>query len=232
MKTPAKPQQKSYRKGSSLYFSAGLVVSMVLIITAFEWKTPQEDFTDGPISETKDPGTDIIDFKPVRIPEKPKPKSISTEITTTKKDITTDIEIDITPPDIEVPEGDEGNSDLDPNMLFGTDRPEDTVTDMPDYSEAAVPVQGYEAFYAYLYNNLKIPEHLIRQNQDGKVQVSFVVDTDGTLTDIKIVRGFDKRLEEQIIKLLQDAPAWEPAWQQGRKVKMRMQLPVAIKINN
>ncbi|WP_224995167.1 energy transducer TonB [Cesiribacter sp. SM1] len=232
MQTPAKPQQKSYRKGSSLYFSAGLVVSMVLIITAFEWKTPHETLADGGVIEAKDSGIDIIDFKPTFVPEKPKPKSISSEITTTEDDITPDIDIDITPPDIEVPEGTEGDSELDPNVLFGNSEPEGPVTDMPDYSEAAVPAQGYEAFYAYLYNNLRIPDHLISQNRDGKVQVSFVVDTDGTLTDIKIVRGFDKKLEEQIIKLLQEAPAWEPAWQQGRKVKMRMQLPVAIKINN
>ncbi|AHM62568.1 TonB family protein [Flammeovirgaceae bacterium 311] len=231
MKTPAKPQQKSYRKGSSLYFSAGLVVSMVLIITAFEWKTPydlSEDDPNNPI--LTDPGP-IIEFQPVFIPEKPRPKSISTEITTTKDPIT-DIDIDITPPDIDIPQGPEGVDNFDPNVLFGNNKPTDAVTEMPDISQAAVPAQGYEAFYAYLYNNLKIPDHLIRQNLDGKVQVSFVVDTDGTLTDIKIVRGFDKKLEEQIIKLLQESPAWEPAWQQGRKVKVRMQLPVAIKISN
>lgn len=230
MKTPAKPQQKSYRKGSSLYFTAGLVFSMVLIVTAFEWKTYYLEFNDGPIEVTKPGDGTVIDFKPVRLPSAPKPK-LNPVITVDGPETTLIEPIDITPPDFVEPTDPNGNDDLGLSSLFGSEKPDDETVVMPDITEAAVPVKGYDAFYAYIYDHLKIPGHLLEQRIDAKIIVSFVVDTDGSLTEVQVLKGFDQKLEEQVVKLLEESPAWKPAWQQGRKVKMRLQLPVVIKVN-
>ena len=229
MKTPAKPQQKSYRKGSSLYFTAGLVFSMVLIVTAFEWKTYYLELNDGPIVLKNLTEVPVIDFVPVRLPSPPKPK-LNPVLTEDGRE-TTSIVPDLTPPEFDEPEIPEG--DLGPGLegLFDKEKPTDEKTFMPDITEAAVPVKGYDAFYAYIYDRLKIPHHLLDQKIDAKIIVSFVVDTDGSLTDVQVLKGFDQKLEEQVVKLLEESPAWKPAWQQGRKVKMRLQLPVVIKVN-
>jgi protein TonB len=229
MQPAAKPEQKTYRKGSGLYFSTGLVFCMVLIVTAFEWKTPYKILKDEiPKFEKKDIEEPI--FKTVLIPDKPKPKiertggeiKIVPEVEASK-------EIDKAPPiiDEDIP--------VDENAILGSllgpgapadDEPGEAIM----VSKVAVPANGYDAFYNYIFKSLRVPDHLLSRNRDGKVYVSFVVDTDGSLSDIQIEKGFDQQLEKQIIQLLKDAPAWEPAIQQGRKVRTRMQLPITIKI--
>ncbi len=228
MQSSSRQQQKSYRKGSPLYFTAGLVLSMVLVVTAFEWKTPII-LHDGPIDFEKTDQEVVFDFQPVSLPAPPKPKPAGPNIEIAPDPLPT--EPDVPEPPITTPP-DGPVTVLPPDGIPGSGAPADATPEMPDISQAAEPANGYDAFYAYIFERVKVPDHLIRRNMDGKVYVSFVVDKDGRLTDLKIVRGFDKQLEAQILEVLQNAPAWKPAWQQGSPVKQRMVLPIAIKITH
>lgn len=229
MNSSTKSQQKSYRKGSSLYFSAGLLLSMVLVVTAFEWKTPFSLLED-PIEYVEQKEIDKPIFDPVVIPEKPRPKIKSIEIAPSPDpEIENPVEKE---PPIEI---EETTTPYDPitdglPAMGAPTEEEPVVADM--VSKAAAPANGFTAFHQYIFNGLRVPDHLIARNKDGKVTVSFVVNTDGTLSDIQIVKGLDKQLEQQIIKLLQNAPAWEPAIQNGRRVRTRMQLPITITISH
>lgn len=230
MKPSAKPEQKSYRKGSGLYFSAGLVFCMVLIVTAFEWKTSYSILTDS-IPKFTEEGNDDTIFKPIVIPQKPTPKIEKGTVIKVVSDLPAD------EPEPKVPDMIEPKDDIpfDADVLgslLGSGAPiEENVDEAIMVSQAAVPASGYDAFYKYIFEGLRVPDHVVSRNKDGKVYVSFVVDTDGSLSNIEIVKGFDQQLEKQIIKLLEEAPAWEPAIQQGRKVRTRMQLPITIKIS-
>lgn len=228
MKPSNKPNQKTYRKGSSLYFSAGLVFSMVLIVSAFEWKTPYDILND-PIPFVESSEVDKPIVVAVQVPAPPKPKIQTPEIIISPE------------PDPEEP--------IDKEPPVKVDDPvdiDDFVVDIPGLgapvdhkpeeaimvTSAAVPAIGYDAFYKYIFDGLHVPKHLIRRNKDGQVRVSFVIDTDGSLTDIQIINSFDEQLDKQIIKLLKEAPAWKPAIKEGLKVKTRMELPITIKINH
>lgn len=227
MQSSSKPEQKSYRKGSSLYFTAGLVVSMVLIVSAFEWNTTYLLSDKGPIVLDEKNKDEVIDFIAVTIPAPPRAKPLTTDPAPTPVEPIEPVDV---PPIITA-----GPDDTDvllppPVILPGSGAPSDFTPVMPDISQAAEPAEGYKAFYAYIYERVKVPNHLISRNQDGTVRVSFVVDRDGKITELQILKGFDKQLEEQILKILQEAPAWKPAWQHGSPIKQRMVLPITIKI--
>lgn len=227
MQSSSKPKQKSYRKGSSLYFTAGLVVSMVLIVSAFEWNTTYLLSENGPI-ELDDKGKDqIIDFIPITVPAPPRAKPLTTNIVAVPELPTDPVD---EPPIITDEPEDNNQLMLPPGEIPGSGAPIDLTPEMPDISQAAEPAEGYKAFYAYIYERVKVPDHIIRRNQDGTVRVSFIVDRDGKITALEIVKGLDKQLEEQILKILQEAPAWKPAWQHGRPIKQRLVLPITIKI--
>lgn len=222
-------QQKSYRKGSSLYFSAGLVLSMVLVVTAFEWKTTFLLSENDPIDIEEWNNKTIIDFQPITLPVPPKPKVSSPNISTTPDPVITEPIVD-EPPVVEEPTEPVDINHLTEGLFKGNPTEETPTT--ASFSRAAAPLDGLDAFHAYIFERLRIPEHLIQQHANGKVIVSFAVDTNGELTDIQIIKGLDKQLEKQIIKILQEAPAWEPAWKDGKKVKVHMQLPIVIKVTH
>jgi protein TonB len=65
---------------------------------------------------------------------------------------------------------------------------------------------------------------------EGKVFVEFVVEKDGTLTQFTVVKGIGAGCDEEAIRIMQEAPAWEPGKQRGRPVKQRMVLPIFFKL--
>ncbi len=85
---------------------------------------------------------------------------------------------------------------------------------------------GMEAFYKYIANNYQMPEEYV----NGTVPVVFVVEKNGSLTDIRVVRdlGYGTGLETQ--RVLKNSPIWKPGMQNGRPVRTRYALPIKISI--
>jgi protein TonB len=65
---------------------------------------------------------------------------------------------------------------------------------------------------------------------EGKVYVQFVVDKDGTLTDIKALKGIGAGCDEEAVRVIGGSPKWKPGKQRGRPVKVRMVLPIIFKL--
>ncbi len=111
------------------------------------------------------------------------------------------------------------------DSAYVDDTPEDifmVVENMP------VPEIGMEAYYDYISNEIKYPERARENKIEGKVFVQFVVNENGNLTDIEIKKGLGFGCDEEAIKVIQNGPKWKPGMQRGRKVKVRMILPVAF----
>ncbi|PZR16235.1 MAG: energy transducer TonB [Flavobacterium psychrophilum] len=113
----------------------------------------------------------------------------------------------------------------------GVEAPDNTV-----YNSAGLQVQpefpgGIQAFYGYVNKNFRIPE--IDQNMTAKIYVSFVVEKDGTLTAIKILRdpgyGLGKEAE-RVLKSLKTK--WSPGIQNGKPVRASYNLPITINIKS
>jgi protein TonB len=94
--------------------------------------------------------------------------------------------------------------------------------------------QGKDAseFVKWIYANLtnNYPQAALENNIQGVVRVSFTVNIDGTLSDIKSLRKTDPILENCVIELIRKSPEWTPGRQQNKPVKVTYQAPVTFRL--
>ncbi|HVW14683.1 MAG TPA: TonB family protein [Mucilaginibacter sp.] len=89
---------------------------------------------------------------------------------------------------------------------------------------------GEAAWIKYLQKNLHYPSQAAEAGISGRVYVSFVVEKDGHLTDIKVERGPGYGLDEEAVRVLKAAPAWTPGIQNGKKVRVSYVMPITFQI--
>ncbi|QEC79216.1 energy transducer TonB [Mucilaginibacter ginsenosidivorax] len=87
------------------------------------------------------------------------------------------------------------------------------------------PDGGMAGWAKFLQKNLQYPALARENNISGKVFVSFIVEKDGQLTDIKIVRGLGYGLDEESVRVLKLAKAWKPGIQNGHPVRVAYSIP-------
>ncbi len=84
---------------------------------------------------------------------------------------------------------------------------------------------GLEKFYKYVANNYRTPDE---EGLKGRVYVTFVVEKDGSLTDIKVIRDIGYGTGKEAIRVLKNSPRWVPGEQNGKKVRVLYSLPINI----
>lgn len=94
------------------------------------------------------------------------------------------------------------------------------VEQMPQYPG------GMEVLSAYLSENIIYPEAAKDQSIQGKVFVNFIVDTDGSVDDVKVLRGIGGGCDEEAIRVITAMPEWIPGKQRGETVKVSYSLPI------
>ncbi|MFN5463094.1 MAG: energy transducer TonB, partial [Bacteroidota bacterium] len=90
---------------------------------------------------------------------------------------------------------------------------------------------GMSAWNKYLSDNLKYPTQARRMGVEGTVIVVFVVNTDGSIQDVEVLRGIGGGCDEEAVKVVKNAPKWDPGKQRGRAVRTRMRLPIRFKLS-
>jgi protein TonB len=124
----------------------------------------------------------------------------------------------------------------DPNADFVVDEPVGTGVaavveeDNTVYNTAGIEVKpdfpgGMEKFNAFVAKNYQAPEE---EGLKGKVYVTFVVEKDGSLTDIKVLRDIGYGTGKEAIRVLNKCPKWTPGEQNGKKVRCTFSLPISI----
>jgi TonB family protein len=88
------------------------------------------------------------------------------------------------------------------------------------------PAGGMAGWNKYLSENLRYPPDAQLKGIEGTVIVAFVVNTDGTTTDIEILRSVGGGCDEEVIRIVQGSPKWTPGMQRGTPVRTRMRLPL------
>jgi len=88
---------------------------------------------------------------------------------------------------------------------------------------------GNQAWVEFLGHDLIYPKKAVRKKIEGQVVARFIVDIDGSLTDIEVVSG-PPELSDVVINALKKSPAWNPAYQNGKKVKSYKSLPINFKL--
>ncbi len=91
---------------------------------------------------------------------------------------------------------------------------------------------GEQAFGHFLVHNIRYPRYAKEHNVQGKVYITFVVESDGSLTDIKVVRSPGGGLTEESIRVLQMSPNWIPGKQFGRPVRVQFTVPINFALSD
>ncbi|GAB4017329.1 energy transducer TonB [Spirosoma koreense] len=107
------------------------------------------------------------------------------------------------------------------------------VTQKPDEPFVSVEQQpeypgGVEALRTFLSNNLKYPRAAASAGVSGRVYVSFIVNADGSLTDIQVLKGIGFGCDEEAVRVMQKMPRWRPGKQSGRAVRVKFNIPIAF----
>lgn len=211
----------------SLIFSISLVLSLSIVIMAFEWKQPERSKQDFVSSSSNDleiivevPQTEILPPPPAilqqpRIIEVPNDEEIEQEI-----EVKFDMEITATSkvPEFTIFEIPQVEKEESTNEIFVF------------VEQSAAPKEGMSAFYKDVGERIKYPKQAIRMGVEGRVFVEFVVNKDGSLTDITVVKGIGAGCDEEAVRVLKEMPPWNPAKQRAQYVRQRMVLPIIFKI--
>ena len=90
---------------------------------------------------------------------------------------------------------------------------------------------GDEACMKWLQQHIKYPQICIEQNVQGRVYVGFVVNRDGSIVDVKIIKSPDNNLSKEAERVVKLMPKWKPAKQGNKTVRSRFNLPVNFRLS-
>ncbi|MEM9338840.1 MAG: energy transducer TonB [Bacteroidota bacterium] len=208
-----------------MFLNIGLCGSLLLTIAAFEWRS-YDDSGLLDLGSVEDDFEDIIEIPPTEQPPPPPPKIKLPEIIEVpdEEEIEEEIEVEL---DVEVTE-----ETVVEEIVFEEAPEEEEVDEIFTIVEepAGFP-GGIKAFYQYLSKSIKYPRQATRMGIEGRVFVQFVVEKDGSLTDIRVVKGIGAGCDEEAIRVLKSSPKWKPGKQRGRAVKQKIVQPISFKLN-
>lgn len=223
-----KIKQREYRVRTALLTAVGLCISLAIVIVAFEWKSyANSDLVElGSLSAEFE---EIMEIPVTEQPPPPPPKAQVAVITEVPDvvEIQEEIEINL---DVEVTE-----ESVIEDVVYevSTDVEEEVADEIFQFVEQQPePKGGMKAFYQYISKNLNYPALARRSAVEGKVYVQFVIDKDGTITDVVILKGIGFGCDEEAKRVLESSPKWNPGKQRGKPVKVRMSLPIVFMLEN
>ena len=223
---PKKNPNVDLTRKSGLFMNIGFTVSLLLVILAFEWRT-YDDSGLVDLGQVTDDFEDIMEIPPTEQPPPPPPKIQLPQIIEVpdEEEIEEDIEVGL---DVEVTE-----ETVIEEIVFEEAPEEEEIEEVFTIVENQPEFPGgMAAFYKYVGDNMDYPSQARRMGIEGRVYVQFVVDKDGTVTEVKAVKGIGAGCDEEAERVLRQAPKFKPGKQRGRAVKVRMVLPIIFKLSN
>lgn len=104
------------------------------------------------------------------------------------------------------------------NMVY------DVVEVMPQYPG------GQIAMLKYIMENIKYPKQIMEEGIQGRVTVSFIVEKDGRVSNVRLLRSVQSALDKEAIRVVKSMPKWTPGKHNGKPVRVRFNLPVMFKL--
>ena len=211
-----------------LLLEIGLAVALLIVICAFlytprEYKIEQVEMVAAVVEEEI---TEITrqDQKP---PEPPKRTEITVitdilNIVTNDEKITTDVDFAEFAEDVEIIQQvaveDENIED---------DQPFVKVEQMPSFMGGDLMT-----FRNWVQSKVRYPQIAQENNISGRVLLMFVIERDGSLTNIQVLQTPDSSLSDEAIRILKTSPKWTPGKQRNQSVRVKYTLPIDFRIQN
>ncbi len=207
---------------SGFFLSIGYLISLSLVVLAFEWRS--YDPGVGNLGEVSDDFEEQLDIPlTVQPPPPPPPElppqfiEVPDEEVIEEEDIELDVEIteELVVEEIIYEEPEE--EETDEIFLFVEDRPE--------------PDGGYKALYGYINSSIRYPRQATKLGIEGKVYVSFVVERNGSISDVKVIKGIGGGCDAEALRVLANCPIkWKPGKQRGKPVRTHFSINIRFSL--
>ncbi len=209
------------------FMEIGLVIALALTLVAFEWKSYEKESVNLITRVAEDVPEEMVEITQQNQPPPPAPPPQQTSIIQiVENDVQIDDDLDI---DVEadqttemqkyVPVEEHKDEEQEEAQIFTV------VESMPSFPG------GEEARIKYLNDNIKYPQMARESGIQGRVFVTFVVERDGSVTDVKVLRGIGGGCDEEAVRVIQNMPKWIPGKQRGKPVRVQFNMPILFKLN-
>jgi periplasmic protein TonB len=217
-----KSESANLENKRSIFLQIGMIIALSLVLLAFNWKTyDKQVFLDfqRTIDNTPEEMVQVTEQKP---PEPPKIERPRVNLT-----------INIVDNDSPVDDDFMISAEIDPMDTVPVYIPAPGVKDEENLEEEdiftvveSMPIfpGGDAAVYAYLEKNMKYPKQALEVGISGMVYVAFVVEKDGSITDVRLLRGIGGGCDEEAIRVVKNMPKWTPGKQRNIPVRVNYHL--------
>lgn len=89
---------------------------------------------------------------------------------------------------------------------------------------------GMDSMYAFIQKNLIYPEKAKAEGIEGRVFITFTIEKDGSVSNVKILRGIGGGCDEAAKEVVEKMPKWEPGTQRGKPVRVQFNLPIKFEL--
>ena len=206
----------------------GMVVGIAVIFFAFEWSSETRKVDESIIVQDvlAEEEIEITRREPTPPPPPPPPEpEAPEEIEVVEEKVETRIEI----------KTEDDASQRQTETYVPPPPPKPKVEEVTEEIFVVVEEQpefpgGNAAMMKFLGDNIKYPVIAQENAIQGRVITNFVVERDGSITDVQVVRGVDPSLDKEAIRVIQSMPKWKPGKQRGSAVRVRFTLPVVFRL--
>lgn len=226
-----KDPQVDLEPRKTTYVLTGLVSILAILFIAFEWvnatyRTINRGMGDAVMEEEEEIVMTVQNTPPPPPPPPPMPDVIE-QLTVVEDDVeVAEIEIQAAEDDAntiveivqQVDEGPVEEEDAEANTIFTV------VEDEPEFPG------GTKALMEFISKNLRYPAFAAENGIQGRVTLSFVVEKDGSVTDIQEMRSPSEDLTKEAKRVVQSMPKWKPGKQRGKPVRVKYMLPVTFRL--
>jgi len=217
--------EANLEKRKKSFLAIGLLFSLATVLAAFEYRTieTQSNPASGLPMFDDDTETAIV-----TIPKPPPPplpiKRTPTEIVLVD-DINEEDFVDFLTDDIDFDDEIEYIVEEDlPEEVIVPEKIPTLVDDMPEF------YGGLQSMYKYISSNINYPPNAMQMGRQGKVHISFVVEKDGTISSVVLLRGIGNECDEEALRVVKQMPKWKPGRQRGKLVRVQFHLPISFKL--
>lgn len=226
-----KSEKASLENKRLLFTEIGFVVALIAIYFAFNWSSTEKEVAT---LEAEVANVEVEDMVPITQETPPPPEAAP------KIPILSD-QIDVVDDNIKVDDNmfqnleDDANSGVEIMDYIESAPEEETV------EEEAIPFQLVEEkpsfnagdaneFSKWVNSKLVYPEIAKENGVQGRVTLQFTVNADGTVSNVKVLRGVDSSLDKEAVRVVSSSPKWKPGKQRDRAVKVTYTFPVIFQL--
>ncbi len=205
----------------TLFIQIGLVVALGLVLLGFEWKSYDKIELTMVERVVEDVPEELVQITKQEVkPPPPKPPPQTTILKIVQDDVEVDDEIIIDA---------EADEDLEVEEYIPMEVEEEEIVEEEIFTvvETMPGFPGGEIErIKFLQKNIKYPQMARESQIQGTVYVTFVVETDGKVTDVRILRGIGGGCDEEALRVIKMMPKWNAGKQRGKPVRVQFNMPI------